>query len=91
MKNVKTGVEITILKEANNKVPLESPPKQNHKINANKTTQTTQTSYKDNTAEDNSHNLEEKNSSVSTIVKENFNLKRENICSTIESQFSIES
>ena len=44
----------------------------------NKTTQTTQTSYKDNTAEDNSHNLEEKNTSVSTIVKENFNLKREN-------------
>ena len=83
MKNVKTRVkelrnEVAILKEANNKIPLESPPKQNHKVNANKTTQTTQTSYKDNTAEDNSHNLEEKNSFVSTIVKENFNLKREN-------------
>ena len=30
---------------------------QNHKVNANKITQTTQTSYKDNTAEDNPHNL----------------------------------
>ena len=83
VKNVKTGIEevrneVAILKEANNKIPLESPPKQNHKVNANKTTQTTQTSYKDNTVEDNSHNLEEKNTSVSTIVKENFNLKREN-------------
>ena len=83
MENVKTRVEelrneVAILKEANNKIPLESPPKQNHKVNANKTTQTTQTSYKDITAEDNSHNLEEKNSSVSTIMKENFNLKREN-------------
>ena len=37
-----------------------------------------QTSYKDNTAEDNIHTSEEKNTSVSTIVKENFNLKREN-------------
>ena len=46
-------------------------------MNANKTTQT---SYKDNTAEDNPHNSEDKNISVSTltIVKENFNLKREN-------------
>ena len=64
--------------EANNKIPLESPPKQNHKVNANKTTQTTQTSYEDNTAEDNPYNVEEKNTSVSTIGKENFNLKREN-------------
>ena len=44
----------------------------------NKTTQTMQTSYKDNTAEDNPQNSEEKNTSVSTIVKENFILKREN-------------
>ena len=83
VKNVKTGIEelsneVAVLKEVNNKKPLENPPKQNHKVNANKTTQTTQTSYKYNTAEDNSHNLEEKNTSVSTIVKENFNLKREN-------------
>ena len=68
MKNVKTGVEelrnqVAILKEDNNQIPLENLPKQNHKVKANKTTQTTQTSYKDNTAEDNSHNLEEKNSS----------------------------
>ena len=47
MKNVKTGVEklrneVAILKEANNKIPLESLPKQNHKVNENKTTQTTQ-------------------------------------------------
>ena len=59
VKNVKTGVEelrneVAILKEANNKIPLESPPKQNHKVNTDKTTQTTQTIYKDNTAEDNS-------------------------------------
>ena len=56
MKNVKTRVEalrneIAILKEAINEIPLESPPKQNHKVNANKTTQTTQTSYKDSTSE----------------------------------------
>ena len=68
MKNVKTRVdelrnEVAILKEDNNKIPLENPPKQNHKVKVNKTTQTTQTSYKDNTAEDNSHNLEEMNSS----------------------------
>ena len=83
MKNVKTGVEelrneVTNLKEANTKIPLESPPKQNHKVNVNKTTQTMQTSYIYNTAEDKSRNLEEKNTSVSTIVKENFSLKREN-------------
>ena len=57
---------------------MESPPKQNHKVNANKTTQTTEASYKDNTAEDNPHNYEEKHISLLTIVKENFNLKREN-------------
>ena len=70
--------EVTNLKEANNKIPLESLAKQNHKVNMNKTTQTMQTIYKDNTAEDNSQSLEEKNTSVSTIVKENVNLKRAN-------------
>ena len=75
MKNVKTGVEelrneVAILKEANKNIPVESPPKQNHKANAKKETRTTQTSYKNNTAEDNPPNLEETDTSVSTIVIE---------------------